>query len=147
MMIAKNKKAYYDYEILETYEAGIVLAGHEVRSIKLGHISLRGSFVVIKNSEAHLLNAQISPYQPKNIPKDYDPARSRKLLLHKYEIASLIGKSKTKSLTLLPLSVYTKKNKIKIAIGVARGKKKYEKREMIKKRDAEREIRGEIKNE
>lgn len=146
MIVIKNKKAYYDYEILETYEAGVVLAGHEVKSIKLGHISLKGSFVVIKDNEAYLLNAHVSLYQTKNIPRDYDSTRSRKLLLKRQEIASLIGKSKTKGLTLLPLSVYTKKNKIKVEIGVGRGKKRYEKRESLKKKEAEKEIRRTLKN-
>lgn len=140
--IAKNKKAYFDYEILETYEAGIVLYGFEVKSVKLGHISLKGAYVSIKDNEAYLLNAHISPYQPKNMPRDYDPTRSRKLLLKRSQINTLIGKSKSQGLTILPTSVYTKKGKIKIEIGIGRGKKKHEKRELIKKRDAEREVRN-----
>lgn len=138
--LAKNKKAYFNYEILETYEAGIVLEGHEVKSIKLGHISLDGSYVTIKDNEAYLLNAHVSPYQAKNTPANYDPARSRKLLLKHSEIAALIGKSKTQGLTTLPLSVYTARGKIKVEIGVARGKKKYEKRELLKKKTAVEEI-------
>ena len=138
--IAKNKKAYFDYEILETYEAGIVLTGHEVKSAKLGHISLKGAYVTIKNNETYLTGANISPYQPANMPKDYDPTRSRKLLLNRAEISALIGKSKSEGLTMLPLSVYTKKGKIKVEVGLASGKRKYEKREKIKIRDTEREI-------
>ena len=143
--IAKNKKAYFDYEILETYEAGIVLTGHEVKSAKLGHISLKGAYVTIKNNEAYLTGANISPYQPANMPKDYDPTRSRKLLLNRAEISALIGKSKSEGLTMLPLSVYTKKGKIKVEVGLARGKRKYEKREKIKRRDTEREIGRKIR--
>jgi SsrA-binding protein len=138
--IAKNKKAYFDYEILEAYEAGIVLTGHEVKSAKLGHISLKGAYVTIKNNEAYLTGANISPYQPANMPKDYDPTRSRKLLLNRTEISALIGKSKSDGLTLLPLLVYTKKGKIKVEVGLARGRRKYEKREKIKRRDTERDI-------
>jgi SsrA-binding protein len=143
--LAKNKKAYFDYEILETYEAGIVLQGHEVKSVKLGHISLKGAYVSIKGNEAYLVNAHISPYQPANMAKDYDPTRSRKLLLNRAEINTLIGKSKSEGLTALPLSVYTKKGKIKIEIGIGRGKKKHEKREKVKKRDTEKEIGRKLK--
>jgi len=143
--LAKNKKAYFDYEILEKIEAGIVLEGFEVKSVKLGHISLKGSYVVIKDNEAYLLNTHISPYQPANMPKDYDPTRSRKLLLKRSEIAQLIGKSKSQGLTVLPLSVYTKKGKIKIEIGVGRGKKKHEKRQALKRRESDKEIRRALK--
>lgn len=119
-----------------------MLRGHEVKSIKLGHISLQGSYVIVKNNEAYLLNAHVSPYQPANMPKDYDPTRSRKLLLKRTEISILIGKSKSEYLTLLPLSVYTKRGKIKVQIGLAKSKKKYEKRELIRRRDTEREMRS-----
>ena len=143
--LAKNKKAYFDYEILETCEAGIVLEGFEVKSVKLGHISLKGAYVSIKDNEAYLLNAHISPYQPQNMPRDYDPTRSRKLLLKRAEINALIGKSKSQGLTILPTSVYTKKGKIKIEIGVGRGKKKHEKREKVKRKDTEREVGRKLK--
>ncbi len=139
--LAKNKKAYFNYEILETYEAGIVLFGFEVKAVKLGRISLDGAYVSIRNNEAYLLNAAIPPYQSKNTPVSYDPGRLRKLLLNRAEIAELIGKSKTQGLTILPLSVYTKKGKIKVELGVARGKRKYEKRELLKKKDANREMK------
>ncbi|MGB2762171.1 MAG: SsrA-binding protein SmpB [Minisyncoccales bacterium] len=138
-VLAQNKKAYFDYEILETYEAGIVLIGQEVKAIKTGHINLKGSYVVIKNQELFLIGANIPPYQPKNAPKDYQPERSRKLLLRKTEIKSLIGKSKQKGLTLIPLKMYTKKGKIKLLFGLAKGKKEYDKREKIKKREFERQ--------
>jgi len=139
--LAINKRAIYDYEILEKYEAGISLFGCEVKSTKTGHISLKGSYIVIKNNEAYLLNAFIPPYQTKNTPSDYDPSRSRKLLLHKSEIKSLIGKTKQKGLTLVPIKLYTKKGKIKLEFALAKGKRKVDKREKIKKREAERKMR------
>ena len=143
--IAENKQSRFDYEILEKFEAGLVLAGYEVKSIKTGHISLRGSFVVIKNEEPWLLNAHIPPYQPKNTPEDYSPSRSRKLLLTRKEIKYLIGKSKEKGLTLVPLRVYTKRGKIKLEFGIGKGRKKIDKRELIKKREVKREIERTLK--
>jgi SsrA-binding protein len=143
--LAENKKAYHEYEILEKYEAGIVLNGQEVKSIRSGRMSLKGSYVVLKNEELYLLGATIPPYQPLNAPADYNPERSRKLLLRKSEISRLIGKSKEKGLTLIPLQIYTKNTRIKLMFAVARGKKKQDKREIIKKREAEREMRREIK--
>lgn len=137
---AYNRKARYDYEIQDTLEAGIALKGHEVKAIKTGHVSLRGSFVIVRDEQAWLLNTNIPPYQPKNTPKDYDPNRSRQLLLTKKEIKQLIGKAKEKGLTLVPLKVYNKKGKIKVEIGIGRGKRKIDKREMIKKREMKREI-------
>lgn len=143
--IAKNKQAYFDYEILEKLEAGIVLSGGEVKAAKLGHISLKGAYVTIKDNEAWLINAHIAPYQAANMPNDYEPTRTRKLLLKRSQIAGLIGKLKSQGLTIAPLSVYTKKGKIKIELGVGRGKRKYEKREKIKKRDMEREVGRKLK--
>lgn len=143
--LALNKRARYDYQILETFEAGLALYGFEVKSVKNGHLSLQGAYVVIKGEEAYLLNATISPYQSQNTPSDYEPARSRKLLLHKKEIKYLIGKSQEKGLTLVPIQVYTKKDKIKLEFGVGRGKRKTDKRELIKKREAQREIERKIK--
>ncbi len=139
-VLAFNRKAKYDYEILETFEAGLVLKGYEVKSIKTGRVSLQGAFVTIKNEEAFLTNANIPPYQPKNTPPDYNPTQSRKLLLHKKEINSLMGKTRQKGLTLVPLRVYAKKGKIKLGFGLAKGKKKADKREIIKKREVERQI-------
>ncbi len=144
---ALNKRAKFDYEILETFEAGLVLKGHEVKSIKTGHISLKGSYVTIKDGEAYLLNALISPYQPKNTPEDYEPTRSRKLLLHKKELKYLLGKGKMKGLTLVPIRVYNKKGKIKLEFGIGRGKRKIDKRELIKKREDKRKIERAIKGE
>lgn len=138
--LARNPRAKYDYHILDTYEAGLVLAGHEVKAVKTGHINLKGSYVSIKNGEAWLINAQIPPYQPKNTPADYQPGRTRKLLLNKREIKSLIGQSKQKGLTLVPLRVYTKKGKIKLEFALGRGKRQFDKREKIKDRESKRKI-------
>ena len=140
-----NKRALFDYEILETYEAGIELFGFEVKAIKTGHINLAGAYVVIKDSEAWLLNAAVPPYQPKNTPADYEPSRSRRLLLKKQEIRELIGKSAQRGLTLVPLRVYDKKSRIKLEFGVARHKKEHDKRELLKAREAKREIERDIK--
>lgn len=135
---ADNPKAGFDYEILETIEAGIVLAGHEVKAIKTGRASIKGSYVKIINEEPQLIGATIAPYQPANTPKDYDPQRSRKLLLSKKQISTLVGIASAQGLALIPLKIYDKKGKIKLLIGIARGKKKYDKREKIKKRDIAR---------
>jgi SsrA-binding protein len=143
--LAENKKAYFDYEILEKFEAGVVLLGHEVKSIRSGRITLAGSYIIFKDNEPYLLNANIPPYQPKNTPTSYDPNRLRKLLLNKKEIQYLLGKSQQKGLTLLPLRVYTKKGKIKLEFGIARGRKRAGKKELLKKRDIKREIEIELK--
>lgn len=145
MTYADNRRIYHDYEILETYEAGIVLEGHEVKAVKTGKISIIGSYVKIIDSEAFLIGAVISPYQPKNTPKDYDPQRSRKLLLNKKEITGLIGKSRERGLTIVPLKVYAKKGKIKLEIGLAKTRKKHDKREVIKKKEEERKIERVLK--
>jgi len=139
-VLTENRKSTYNYEILETYEAGLVLLGSEVKAIKTGHVSLTGSFVALKNKELFLTNALIPPYQPQNIFVDYNQSRPRKLLLNKSEISSLIGKLKVKGLTLVPIRLYTKKNRIKLEFGIARGKRKIDKRAAIKKRDVERDI-------
>jgi SsrA-binding protein len=143
-LLTKNKKAYFNYQILETFEAGIVLEGQEVKSVKQDQINLKGAYVTIANHQAYLLNAHIAPYKFANL-SDYDPRRTRKLLLHKKEIDYLIGKSKEKGITILPLKVYLKKGFVKLEIGIARGKKKYDKREAIKKREAQREIQRVLK--
>ncbi len=142
---AKNKKAYYDYEILKTYEAGVVLFGFEVKSIKSGKTSLKGARVVIRGGEAFLIGASISPYQVANTPKDYDPERARKLLLNKKELNELIGKEQQKGLTFPALSWYNKRGLIKLEFAEARGKKKYDKREKIKRRDSERDLKRSLK--
>lgn len=135
---ASNSKASFDYKILETIEAGIILEGHEVKSIKTGKASIKGCHVKIINNEAILIGATISPYQPANVPKNYDGQRSRKLLLSKKEIATLLGLSQSQGLTIIPLKFYDKKGKIKLLLGIGRGKKKYDKRETIKKKDVAR---------
>ena len=145
--ISVNRHATFDYEILDTYEAGIELFGFEVKSVKNGHINLTGSFAVIRDGEVWLLNATISPHQPKNAPASYDPDRTRRLLLHKSEIKELIGKSAQKGLTIVPLKVYNKNNRIKVLIGLGRHKQKRDKRETIKERETKREIRRELKRE
>lgn len=143
--LAENKKAYYDYEILEKFEAGIALTGQEVKSSKLKKANLQGSFVVIQNEQPRLLGAKIPAYQPKNAPPDYDPERTRTLLLKKQEIKRLIGKTAQKGLTLVPLRVYTNRGKVKIEIALVKHKSKPNKREQLKKRDVQREIERELK--
>lgn len=138
--IIQNKKAYFNYQILERFEAGISLIGQEVKSIKSGRINLAGSYIVLKKEEVFLIGADIPLYQPKNAPPDYNPERSRKLLLKKSEIKYLIGKIEQKGLTLIPLRVYTIKGRIKLEFAVAKGKKKFDKRELVKKREVERII-------
>lgn len=144
--LISNKKAYFNYEILETLEAGIELFGFEVKAIKSGKASLEGSHVTIRGGEAFLIGADISPYQPANTPESYDSRRNRKLLLTKKEIDKLGAQEKQKGLTVVPLSVYNKGRKLKVEIAVVRGKKKFDKRETIKKRDTEREIGRTLKN-
>ena len=138
MEYISNPKASFDYEILETIEAGLVLEGHEGKAIKTGKGSIKGAYVKVLNNEPYLIGATVSPYQPANTPKDYDPQRSRKLLLSKKEISTLVGTSQTHGLTLVPLKIYDKKGRLKLLIGIARGKKKYDKREAIKKKDIAR---------
>ena len=143
--LAENKKAYFNYRILEKLEAGISLIGQEVKSIKTRGVNLAGSYVIIRDDEAFWVGAKIPPYQPKNAPADYNSERSRKLLLKKSEIRYLIGKSRQKGLTLLPLKLYTKQGKIKLEFGIAKGTKKADKREVIKKRQIKREIERTLK--
>lgn len=139
-----NKRAYFDYSIGEKFEAGISLTGAEVKSVKTGHLSLNESFVQIKNGEAWLFNAMISPY-PSADNRGYDPTRSRKLLLHKNEILKLQQQTKEKGLTVVPISCYTKANKIKLEIALAKGKKTYEKRESLKRKDIAKEVERQLK--
>ncbi len=146
-VLAKNRKAFHDYKILEEFEAGLVLNGQEVKAIKGGKISLKSSYIVIREEEAFLVGANIPPYQPKNAPKDYDPKRSRKLLLTKKQIKYLMGKSNEGGLTLVPLKVYTKKGLIKLKFAICQGKKKYDKRKKIKDRETDRNLRRRLKRE
>ena len=138
--LAHNRKARHEYNILETIEAGIELRGFEVAAVKRGMVALAGSRVMIKNNEAFLIGATIPPYQPQNMPADYDPQRTRKLLLHKEELQRLLGKHKEARLTIIPLKMYTKHGIVKCEIALARGKRKYDKREAIKKRESDRRI-------
>ncbi|OHA18192.1 MAG: SsrA-binding protein [Candidatus Taylorbacteria bacterium RIFCSPHIGHO2_01_FULL_46_22b] len=138
--LATNKKARFNYELLDTYEAGIELLGFEVRAVRSGFAHLDGAHVTIRGGEAYLLGATISPYQPSNTPKHYFPDRNRKLLLTKKEIIELGDIERTKRLTIVAVSMYNKGKRIKVAIATARGKKKFDKRETLKKRDAERDM-------
>ena len=144
-VFADNKNAYFNYEILEKFEAGIVLLGSEVKSIKTGRVSIRGSYIILKDNEPYLVGANIPPYQPKNSPADYNPERFRKLLLNRKEIDQLIGKTKEKGLALIPLKIYGKNAIIKLEFGIGKGKKKSDKRETIKKRETAREIERTLK--
>lgn len=141
---SENKKGLFDYNILEKYEAGLVLFGQEVKSIKTGHINLSGSYVTLTSGEPFLVGVKVPPYQPNNAGADYNTERQRKLLLNKKEINYLTGKTKTKGFSLIPLKVYAKNGRIKLEFGLAKGKKKYDKKEKIKKRDTEREINREL---
>ncbi|MEX0910356.1 MAG: SsrA-binding protein SmpB [Candidatus Paceibacterota bacterium] len=141
----KNKKVNFNYELLEKYTAGLELLGTEVKAIKTGHGSLEGAHVIIRASEAFLVGATIPPYQPANSPEDYDPTRTRRLLLQKKELAELEKSLQTKGLTIVPISMYNKGRLIKLDIALARGKKKFDKRETIKKRDVERDLGRSLK--
>jgi len=138
-----NKKAFFDYQISERIEAGINLNGAEVKAIRGGMADLKGSFVKIIGSEAYLINAKIFPYKYAR-PEGYDERRSRKLLLHKKEILALKGRTEGSNLTIIPLSIYTTKNFIKVELGLGKGKKEYQKKEAKKKKDIERETEIEI---
>ncbi|OGF69933.1 SsrA-binding protein [Candidatus Giovannonibacteria bacterium RIFCSPLOWO2_02_FULL_45_14] len=138
--LLENKKAYFNYEILEKFEAGLSLLGLEVKSLKNKNGNISGARVLIRGDEAFLVGMDIPPYQPNNTPEGYVRERTRKLLLHKKEIASLAGNAEKRGLTIIPIKVYTTSGRIKIEIAIVRGKKKYEKRDKIKKRDIEREV-------
>ena len=142
MNLVEHKKARFDYEVLEEYEAGIELLGHEVKSLRAHHGKLEGSHVIVRGGEAYIIGMSVPPYQPKNTPKEYDPARTRKLLLTKKEIAALAVFEGQKGLTIIPLSVYNKKSKLKVRIAVARGRKKYDKRAVLKERESKRQIQN-----
>ena len=143
-LVANNKKAYHDYFIDETYEAGIVLHGTEVKSMRMGKCSVKESFIRIENGEMFVYGMHVSPYEKGNI-FNKDPLRVKKLLLHKYEINKMAGKVAEKGYTLVPLQVYFKEGKVKVEIGLARGKKLYDKRADIAKKDMKREAEKEFK--
>ncbi|MFN3740917.1 MAG: SsrA-binding protein SmpB, partial [Thermodesulfovibrionales bacterium] len=138
-IVAENKKAYHDYFIEETFEAGLVLLGTEVKALREGRANLKDSYVIIKNNEAFLLNCHIGHYSHGNIT-NHEPLRTRKLLLHKREIERLRGKSQQRGYTIIPLKIYFRNNRAKLELGLARGKRLFEKREAIKEREAKREI-------
>ncbi len=138
-VVCQNRKAFHDYEILETYEAGIVLTGTEVKSLREGRANLKDSYVIIKDGEAFLLNCHISPYSHGNI-MNHDPVRTRKLLFHKREIQKLMGKVAQKGFALIPLKIYFKGPWAKVEVALAKGKKIYEKRDKIREREVKREI-------
>jgi len=144
-VLIKNKKAKFDFEILETFEAGIELLGSEVKSLRNGRGKLEGAHVIIRGGEAYLVGASVDPYQPKNISKDYDAERPRRLLLTRKELNKLIGLEASRGLTLIPVSLYTNKNLLKLNFALVRGKKKADKRESIKERDTKRDLERLIK--
>jgi SsrA-binding protein len=147
MILLENKKARFDYEVLENFEAGIKLQGFEVKALKLKRGSLVGSHIIVRGGETFVIGMKILPYQPKNTPTDYDPARTRKLLLQKKEIEYLAAKDSQKGLTLIPLRVYTKNGLVKLSVAIVRGLKKYDKRQKIKERDTKRDVERELKSQ
>lgn len=143
----QNRRATFDFEVLKTYEAGLVLHGYEAKAIRTGKGSLKGAHVLVRGNEALLVGASINPYQPANTPKGYDPERPRTLLLSKKEITELDQKTNSERLTAIPLRLYNMNRKIKLEIAVARGKKKTDKRETIKDRETKRDIERTLKNQ
>jgi len=151
-ILVTNKRANFDYEILDKYEAGLVLFGHEVKAVRAGNVSLSGSYITFKAGpaglpEAFLVNTHISLYKHTSGIADYDPTRTRKLLLGRKEIERLVNKKQEQGLTLVPLNIYTKNSFLKLQFGVARGKKRYDKREDIKRKDLDRDRRRALKGE
>jgi SsrA-binding protein len=143
--IAENRKAFHDYHILETFEAGVALLGTEVKAIREGRVNLRDSFARVEGGEVFLYNVNISPYSHRGYA-NHEPLRPRKLLLHKEEIRKLIGKTVERGMTLVPIRLYFKKGRVKVAVSLAKGKKDYDKRETIKRRETERETRAAVKS-
>lgn len=141
-----NKKATFNYTILEKIEAGLKLSGIEVKSIKSGRLSFEGSYISFRDNEVFWVNATIAPYQARNTPDSYEQSRARKLLLNKKELNYLSGRNQEKGLTIIPLRVYNKRGHLKLEIGLAKSKKKRDKRELLKKRATDRDIQREIKN-
>lgn len=145
--LIENKKVRLNYELLHEFEAGLELLGYEVKSLRHHQGSLKGAHITIRGNEAFLLGVTIPPYQPANTPESYDPTRNRRLLLSKKEIAALSGFERQKGLTIVPVSVYNKGHRLKLRFAVVRGKKKYDKRESIKKRESKRTIERTLKNQ
>ena len=144
-IVADNRQARFQYEIVETYEAGLVLQGTEVKSIRAGRVNLRDGFALIRNAEAWLMNVHISPHQSAGQYFNHEPRRNRKLLLHRDEIRKLIGKTEQKGLTLVPLKMYLKKGYIKVTIGLGKGKKLHDKREDLKRKQDKRDVARALK--
>lgn len=142
--IAENRKAHHDFHLLETFEAGIVLLGTEVKAIREGRVNLRDSFARVEDGEVFLYNVNISPYSHRGYA-DHEPLRRRKLLLHRTEIRKLIGKTVERGMTLVPVRLYYKDGRVKVALSLAKGKKEYDKRETLKRRETDRETRAAIK--
>ncbi len=145
-VLATNRKAYHDYFVEETYEAGVVLTGTEIKSVRVGSLNLRDSYAQVRGGELWLMNVHIAPYEPAS-RENANPYRDRKLLMHRKEILRLAGRAQEKGLTIVPLRAYLKKNRAKIEIGLARGKKLYDKRDSIAKRDSDREVRRVVKEQ
>jgi SsrA-binding protein len=143
--IAENRKAFHDFHLMETFEAGLVLLGTEVKAIREGRVNLRDSFARVEDGEVFLYNVHISPYSHRGYA-DHEPLRRRKLLLHRDEIRKLVGKTVEKGMTLVPVRLYFKDGRVKVAVSLAKGKKDYDKRETIKRREADRETRAAIKS-
>jgi SsrA-binding protein len=142
--IAENRKAFHDFHLMETFEAGLVLLGTEVKAIREGRVNLRDSFARVEDGEVFIYNVHISPYSHRGYA-DHEPLRKRKLLLHRSEIRKLIGKTVEKGMTLVPTRLYFKDGRVKVAVSLAKGKKDYDKRETIKKRETDRETRAAVK--
>jgi SsrA-binding protein len=145
--LLEHKKARLDYEVLNEFEAGLQLLGHEVKSLRARHGKLEGSHIVVRGGEAYVVGMSIPPYQAANTPKEYEPERTRKLLIHKKEMAQLSDAEGQKGLTIVPLAVYNKGSKIKVRIAIARGRKQYDKRDVLKARDTKRDIQRTLKNQ
>jgi SsrA-binding protein len=143
--IAENRKAFHDYHLLETFEAGVVLLGTEVKAIREGRVNLRDSFARVEDGEVFIYNMNVSPYSHRGYA-EHEPLRRRKLLLHRDEIRKLIGKTVEKGMTLVPVRMYFKDGRVKVAVSLAKGKKEYDKRETIKRRDVDRETRAAVKS-
>jgi SsrA-binding protein len=143
--IAENRKAYHDFHLLETFEAGLVLLGTEVKAIREGRVNLRDSYARVEDGEVFLYNVNISPYSHRGYA-DHEPLRRRKLLLHRDEIRKLIGKTVERGMTLVPVRLYFKNGRVKVAVSLAKGKKDYDKRETIKRREVDRETRAAVKS-
>jgi SsrA-binding protein len=143
--VAENRKAFHDFHLMETFEAGLVLLGTEVKAIREGRVNLRDSFARVEDGEVFLYNVNISPYSHRGYA-DHEPLRRRKLLLHRSEIKKLIGKTVEKGMTLVPVRLYFKNGRVKVAVSLAKGKKDYDKRETIKRRESDRETRAAMKS-